>query len=107
MLLKISKKGKATGVDNIPGEIIINAGTKLLNDMITELCQKIWDTKEWPYLWTQSLIIPIPKKGNLKKCKNYRTVSMISYESKILLRKLLNRLNLLLENILAEEQIWI
>ena len=33
------KKGKATGVDNIPGELFIKGGTQLI-DTITELCQK-------------------------------------------------------------------
>ena len=30
------------------------------------LCQKIWDKKEWPDAWAQSLIIKIPKKGYLR-----------------------------------------
>ena len=34
------KKCKATGVENIPVELFINGGTKLI-DTITELCQKI------------------------------------------------------------------
>ena len=97
------KKVKATRVDNILGELFINGGTQLI-DTINELCQKIWDTKEWPDLWTQSLIIPIPKKGNLKKCENYRTVSLISHAGKILLRIILNLLNPMVKSILAEEQ---
>ena len=76
MLLKITKK--VNGIDNIPDELFINGGTQFI-DAITELCQKIWDTKEWPDLWTQSLIIPIQKKGNLKKCEYYRSVSLISH----------------------------
>ena len=70
-----------TGVNNIPGELFINNRTQLI-DTITELCQQIWDTKEWPSLWKQSLIIPIPKKGVIEKCENYRTISMISHASR-------------------------
>ena len=33
---------------------------------MTSLYQKIWDKKEWPDTWEQSLIIPIPKKGDQK-----------------------------------------
>ena len=101
--LKCLKKGKAPGIDNIPGELLINGGTQLV-DILTKLCQKVWEEKEWPDSWTQSLIIPIPKKGNLKKCENYRTISLISHASKILLRIILNRLNPMVESILAEEQ---
>ena len=51
-----------------------------------------------------SLIIPIPKKGDTKKCSNYRTLSLIPHPSKILLRIILNRLIPQAEQILAEEQ---
>ena len=71
---------------------------------MTLLCQKMWDKKEWPYAWAQSLIIPIPKKGDLRKCNNYKTISLISHPSKIMLRIILNRLNPISENILAEEK---
>ena len=46
----------------------------------------------------------IPKKGDLKKCSNYRKISLISYTSKIILRIILNRLIPQAEDILAEEQ---
>ena len=68
------------------------------------LCQKIWDKKEWPYAWAHSLIIPISKKGDLRKCNNYKTNSLISYPSKIMLRIILNRLNQISENFLAEDK---
>ena len=60
--------------------------------------------KKWPTQWTQSLVIPIPKKGNLRKCENYRTLSLISHSSKMLLRIILNRLNPQVERILSDEQ---
>ncbi|KAI8502174.1 hypothetical protein Bbelb_197620 [Branchiostoma belcheri] len=42
--------------------------------------------------------------GNLRHCKNYRTISLISHPSKIMLKVLLKRLNAKAEEILAEEQ---
>ena len=30
--------------------------------------------------------ITIPKKGNAKECSNYRTVALISYASKVMLK---------------------
>ena len=39
------------------------------------------------------LIITIPKKGDLKKCEHYRTISLICHASKILLRITINRMN--------------
>lgn len=97
------KAGKSPGVDNIPAELVRVGGRETI-DVLTALCQKIWEQKKWPTEWTQSLIIPLPKKGNLRQCQNYRTISLISHPSKIMLRILLNRLKTKAEEILAEEQ---
>ena len=39
-----------------------------------------------------SVFIPIPKKGNAKKCSSYCTIALISHASKVLLRILQARL---------------
>ena len=33
-----------------------------------------------------SVFIPIPKKGNPKECSNYRTMALISHDSKVMLK---------------------
>ena len=58
----------------------------------------------WPTPWTHSLVITLPKKGNLQQCQNYRTISLISHPSKVMLRIILNRLKPQAEKIIAEEQ---
>ena len=73
-------------------------------DVITEICNRLWRTGEWPTPWTQSLIITLPKKGNLQLCQNYRTISLISHSSKAMQNVILNRLNPQAEEIIAEEQ---
>ena len=59
-----------------------------------------WQQKEL----TQSLIIPLPKKGDLKQCQNYRTISLISHPSKTMLWVILNQPKTKAEELLAEEQ---
>ena len=49
------KKGKSAGVNNV----------------LVTICNKIWQTGEWPTLWSQSLVTTLPKKGNLQQCQNY------------------------------------
>ena len=56
------------------------------------------------YPWTQSLIIIFPKKGNLQLCQNYRTISLISHSSKVMLKVILKRLKPQAEEIIAEKQ---
>ena len=50
------KKGKSAVVDNIPAEIIQTGGGALIIALLT-ICNKIWQTGEWPTVWTQSLVI--------------------------------------------------
>ena len=97
------KKGKSSGVDNIPAELVQGGGETMI-DVLTGICNRIWRTGEWPTPWTQSLIITPPKKGNLQLCQNYRTISLISYSSKVMLEVILNRLKPRAEEIIAEEQ---
>ena len=53
--------------------------------------------------WTQSLVITFPNKGNLQQCQNYLTISLISHQSKVML-KIILRLKSQAEKIIAEEQ---
>ena len=92
--VKALKMGKSAGVDNIPAELV-QAGGEARFDILTAICNKIWKT------WTQSLVITIPKEGNLQLCQNYRT---ISHPSKVMLKIILNGFQPQAEEIIAEEQ---
>ena len=60
--------------------------------MLHSICQQIWKTQQWPQDWKRSVFIPIPKKGNAKKCSNYHTIALISHTSKVMLKILQARL---------------
>ena len=68
---------KASGGDGIPIELF-----QILKDdavkVLHSICQHIWKTQQWPQDWKRSVFIPIPKKGNVKECSNYRTIALIS-----------------------------
>ena len=57
--VQLSKKGKSAGVDNIPGELV-QAGGEDVIAALTTICDKIWQTGQWPTLWTQSLVFTLP-----------------------------------------------
>ena len=82
---------KASGGDGIPVELF-----QVLRDdaveMLHSICQQIWKTQQWPQDWKRSVFIPIPKKGNAKKCSNYHTIALISHANKIMLKILQPRL---------------
>ena len=76
---------KARGGDGITAElfkILKHDAVKLLHS----ICQQIWKTQQWPQDWKRSVFIPIPKKGNVKECSNYRTIALISHDSKVMLK---------------------
>ena len=54
--------------------------------MLHTICQHIWKTQQWPQDWKRSVFIPIPEKGNAKQWSNYRTITLISHTSKIMLK---------------------
>ena len=68
------------------------------------ICVAIWETGEWPAEWTFSTFIPLPKKGDLKQCANYRTIALVSYVNKILLRIILERIRVKTKTETADEQ---
>ena len=76
---------KPSGGDGIPVEIL-----QILKDdavkVLHSICQQIWKTQQWPQDWKRSVFIPVPKKGNPKECSNYRTIALISYASKVMLK---------------------
>ena len=82
---------KASGGDGIPDELL-----QILKDdaikVLHSIRQHIWKTQQWPQDWKRSFFIPIPKKGNAKECSNYRTIALISYASKVMLKILQARL---------------
>ena len=82
---------KASGSDGIPVEIfqiLKGDAVKVLHSM----CQQISKTQQWPQDWKWSVFIPIPKKGNAKKCSNYCTIALISHASKVMLKILQTKL---------------
>ena len=97
------RKGRSAGVDNIPAELVQAGGEDVITGLTT-ICNKFRQTGEWPTPWTQTLVITLPKKGNLQQCPNYRTISLISHPSKGMLKIILNRLKPQAEKIIAEEQ---
>ena len=82
---------KASGGDGIPVELF-----QILKDdavkVLHSICQQIWKTQQWPQDWKRLVFIPIPKKGNVKQCSNYRTIALISHASKVMFKILQSRL---------------
>ena len=95
---------KASGGDGIPAELF-----QILKDdavkALHSLCQQIGKTQQCPQDWKRSVFIPIPKKGNAKKCSNYHTIALISHTSKVTLKILQARHQQFMNNELTDVQV--
>lgn len=101
--IRYLKNNKSTGVDNVSAEMLKQL-TPSGVDLLWKICNRIWQTGQWPSDWSSSTFIPLHKKGSSQKCNNYRTIALISHPSKVMLRILLNRLKNFLEWQIPEEQ---
>ena len=89
------KRNKSPRTDGITAEMI-QAGEPLAR-VLRGICQKIWEEERIPEEWSQSVIVTIPKKGDLKECTNYKTIALINHACKVMLKVLLERLKAQME----------
>src|ERR1700759_3366764 len=68
---------------------------------LLELCKEIYEKGIWPENFCRIVMIPIPKKCNATECAEYRTISLISHASTILLKILAKRLAAKTETIIS------
>uniref|UniRef100_A0A8D9FJ87 Craniofacial development protein 2 n=1 Tax=Cacopsylla melanoneura TaxID=428564 RepID=A0A8D9FJ87_9HEMI len=103
-IIKELKNNKSVGPDEIPAEFL-----KLLNEEgiqhITEIINTIYKNGIIPNDFAESTFIPIPKVNKAQNCSDFRTISLISHTSKILLILIKQRISDIIERNLSETQI--
>jgi len=92
------KSQKSPGIDQIP------AGGKTIRCKIHKLIISIWNKKELPEEWKESIIVPIYKKGGNTDCSNYTAIAVLPTTCKILSNILLSRLTPYAEEIIGDHQ---
>ena len=101
--LRAMKDNKAAGLDNITTE-----GMKALDesgtDLLWQLCNKIYMSGELPSEMKKSEFVTLPKKAKALECSEFRTISLMSHVTKLLLRVILARLKRKTGAVIEEEQ---
>ena len=69
-----------------------------------ELIQGIWSEGEVVADWKNADVIPIPKKGDLQHCDNWRGISLLDVVGKVFARVIQERLQVIAEKVLPESQ---
>ena len=97
------RPGKAPGDDEITAEML-QALDDIGLDKITELCNKIYDTGYIPDDMKRSTFIALPKKAKAVNCTDFRTISLMSHVTKILLKIILHRNSAAIDREIGENQ---
>ena len=79
------KSGKASGLDDIPIEALIALSEDNI-ELITNLCNTIYNSGYIPMEIRKSIFLPIPEKPKAQNCTDFRTISLMSHVTKLLLK---------------------
>ena len=96
-------RNKATGDDDVPGEVLKLFGECDLKIM-TKLINTIYETGEWPKDFTEVTMIASNKKPQAKKCSDHRTISLIAHTAKKVAKILRRRIGKKIEVVVGEDQ---
>ena len=99
------KNGKAGGASGILPEMVNAACCESdFLELLLDLVQTTWEKGEVPKDWSDALLVPIPKKGDLSKCDNWRGIALLDVVGKVVVRIIQERLQDLAEEELPESQ---
>ena len=103
-VIKSLKTGKAAGEDDIRPEMLKAMNMLYGGRWLTLVCKVACRTGKAPKQWQTSVIIPIHKKGDKRKCTNYRGISLISVPGKVYAKCLEKKYHEIVESKLTDAQ---
>jgi hypothetical protein len=89
--IKEMRNKKATGDDNVPGDVLKVMGEFGLK-IIRKLINTTYETEEWTKDFTEVTMITLKKKPEATKCSDHRTISLIAHTTKVVSNVLKERL---------------
>ena len=85
------KSGKSPGIDHINAEFL-QAGGDIAAEVLTKLFNIIISTGQIPDNFKEAVIIVLYKKGDPRKCSNYRPISLLSHIYKLFISIITDRI---------------
>ena len=70
--------------------------------LLINLVHAAWYECRFPKEWSDAVLVPIPKKGNLGKCDNWKGISLLDVMGKVVARIFQEWLQKLAEDVLPE-----
>ena len=87
----------------ITAEALQNGGDAMVY-VVHGFCAEVYSSLKPPSQWTTSVIVPLPKKGDLSLMTNYRGTSLLSIATKVYNKILFNRVGDHVDPILRSNQ---
>ena len=85
------KPNKSPGTDFAVAVETLKFGGNELQYAVLDICNSVLNDLGVPSQWTESIIVPLPKKAS-KAMKDFRGISLMSVAAKVYNRMLLNRI---------------
>ena len=76
------KRGKSCGIDGLLPEMFIEC-KDIFTPLLTRLFNYMFSYCLYPESWTNGVIVPVPKKGDLNNENNYRGITLSSIFAKL------------------------
>ena len=86
--LKNAKAGGESGI--LPEMVKAGFSEDTFSEKMLNLVQTPWNEKKVPKDWSDAVLIPIPKKGDLRKCDNWRGIALLDVVGKVVARIILD-----------------
>ena len=91
--IKQLKRNKASGSDLLINELFMYSQNEFTS-YITKLFNFVFDSGIFPSNWSEGLLVPLHKKGDLNSPSNFRGIVLLSVLGKLFTRVLNTRLNI-------------
>ena len=99
------ENGKAGGESGILPEMVKAACCEEeFVQMLLDLVKDVWQEGKVPDDWRDAVLVPIPKRGDLCQCDNWRGIALLDIVGKLVARVLQERLQKIAEEELPESQ---
>ena len=92
------KSHKAGGKNGILPDMIKSCGPHII------LFCTVWREEQVPSEWRDAVLVPIPKKGDLTLCDNWRGISLLDVVGKLFAKIVQSRLQMVVEDLVPDSQ---
>ena len=103
--VKRLRNGKAAGSNGILPEMLKAASkVETFRSRLLDLVHSVWREGRVPQQWSDAILVPVPKKGDLSLCDNWRGISLLDVVGKMVAGIVRGRLQELADDVLPESQ---